>query len=313
MPAFAFTEQSKPVAFWRHNHALAAETQSHYNITAHQTIESLCSSDEVDAIFLTSPDALHLDHAEIAFRHRKPVLCEKPMAMSAAECERMIAAADAAHSPLAVAHVMRFQQSVNTAKEWIASGKLGDVLHAQAEFTYPGLASPRTWITDAKLACGGPTGDVGVHCFDSLRYVLQDEVSAVHAMMAADRDSGAVEANASIQLRSSRGCTANVFVTTRAPYRTYLEVIGSLRTLECRNAFWVDGPVELVLLEECREIERVTCDNSRCYAAQFDAFADMVTTGAPFPCTAEDGLRNQRIIDAAYESARTAKQILIAN
>ncbi|GAC1649268.1 MAG: Gfo/Idh/MocA family oxidoreductase [Acidobacteriaceae bacterium] len=311
MPAFASAHKSRPTAFWRNNQALAADTERRYGVTAHSTIESLCRSDDVDAVFLTSPDALHLEHAEIAFAHGKPVLCEKPMAMTAEQCERMIAAAERAHVPLAVAHVMRFQQSVNTARDWIASGRLGDVLAAKAEFTYPGLASPRIWITDAKLACGGPTGDVGVHCFDTLRYVLQYEVTAVYANTTADEASGAVEASASIQMMFSRNAAAHVFVTTRAPYRTYLEVIGTQRTLECRNAFWVDGPVEIVLVEDSREVERATCDNSGCYAAQFDAFADTVRLGTPFPCTAQDGLKNQRIIDAAYASARTGRRIAL--
>lgn len=303
MPGFNFARNSQPTAFWRQNLSKVRDIELRFGIRGHATVESLCSADDVDALFVTSPDALHLEHAEIAFRCGKPVLCEKPMAMNASECERMIAAAQSSGQALGVAHVMRFEESVNTAREWVASGMLGEVLHARAEFIYPGYGSPRNWITDAKLACGGPTADVGVHCFDTLRYVLQQEVQSVGAIMR-NGENARVEASAEITLEFTAGALANVFVSTRAPYRTSLQVVGSKRTLESRNCFYVEGPIEIVLWEEQREVERVQCDNSRAYGIQFDAFSEALEGGAPFPCSGEDGLKNQRIIDAAYESAR---------
>ncbi len=309
MPGFAFAERSNPVAFWRNNQEKATETASRWNLKSYDSVEALCCADDVDAIFLTSPDALHLQHAEIAFRCGKPVLCEKPMAMNAAECEQIIASASSAEVLIAVAHVMRFEQSVNVAREWVASGELGEVLSARAEFTYPGFDSSRTWITDASLACGGPTGDVGVHCFDVLRYVLQREVTGVQAVMHSGRHSGTVEANASVTLEFGDEALANVFVSTQAPYRTYLEVIGSKFTLESRNSFYVGGGVDVVLVEEGREVRRETCDNSRAYGIQVDAFTGAIEGEKPFACSANDGLINQTIIDAAYKSARTGVKI----
>jgi 1,5-anhydro-D-fructose reductase (1,5-anhydro-D-mannitol-forming) len=309
MPGFAGAERSKAIAFWRNDQKKAAQTAEHYQLRSYESVEALCRADDVDAVFVTSPDALHLEHTEIALRSGKPVLCEKPMAMNAAECERMIAIARETGKLLAVAHAQRFEQSIRTAREWVASGRLGKILSARAVFTYPGYGSPRAWITDTSLACGGPTADVGVHCFDNLRYILQQEVVAVSAVMHSDEQSGAVEASASISLEFGCGTLSQVFVSTRAPYRTYLEIIGSERTLEARNAFTVDHPVELVLVEAGNEIERVSCDNSKTYGAQFDAFSDALNGGAPFPCSAEDGLINQRLIDAAYESAHTGTRI----
>lgn len=312
MPGFARAVRSRPVAFWRNNQALVSETEKRYALRAHATPEELCADPEVDAVFIASPDAFHLEHALMAFAHGKPVLCEKPVAMNAFECERMLQASRASGVQLGVAHVMRFHQSVNLARQWVRKKRLGRILHAHAEFTYPGLHSPRTWITDAKLATGGPTADVGVHCFDTLRYVLGTEVSAVSCRMSSDAASGSVEASSAAILELRGDCTADVFVTTRAPYRTYLEIVGTERALESRNAFWVDGSVDLVLLEDSREVERVTCDNSEAYALQTDAFADLVLEGRPFPCTGEDGLANQRIIDSCYESARTGARVVLA-
>src|SRR5437773_2577442 len=81
-------------------------------------------------------DAVHLPHVLIALDHRKPVLCEKPMAMNSAECEHMVAAAERAHVPLGVAQNFRFEPSVNRLREIVAAGTIGKPLLARSEFHY---------------------------------------------------------------------------------------------------------------------------------------------------------------------------------
>jgi predicted dehydrogenase len=300
MFGFSLSERSKPVAFWRNNPAKSEQTAQRYRLRSHGSPEELCADPQVDAVFVTSPDAMHLEHVKMALDARKPVLCEKPMGMNAAECEQMIAAARYSGKLLGVAHVFRFEESVIRVRELVESGRLGRILSARCEFIYPGANSARTWITDANLACGGPVADVGVHCFDALRFVLQDEVVDVRAKLQADEHSGSVEANADVSLQFAKGTLANVFVTTRAPYRTFLELIGTQASVEVRNCFSVEHPIEIKIIEEAKVTDRIPCQNSRAYALQFDAFSDAITHEMPFPCTAEDGLANQRIIDAVY-------------
>jgi 1,5-anhydro-D-fructose reductase (1,5-anhydro-D-mannitol-forming) len=308
MFGFTLTERSQPVAFWRNNPAKSAQTAQRYRLHSHASPEELCADPQVDAVFVTSPDALHLEHVKLALAAGKPVLCEKPMGMNAAECEQMITAATQAGKLLGVAHVFRFEESVLRTRELVESGRLGRILSARCEFVYPGTNSARMWITDASLACGGPVADVGVHCFDALRFVLQDEVADVNARLQSDELSGSVEANADIALQFAKGTLANVFVTTRAPYRTFLELIGTEASVEVRNCFSVEHPIEINVVQDGKVTERISCQNSRAYALQFDAFADAVTNGVPFACTAEDGLANQRIIDSVYGRAAVASR-----
>src|SRR5256885_13795951 len=114
-----------------------------------------------------------------AAEHGSPVLGERPVAMNAAGCERMIAAAARAKVPLGVAKNFRFEHSVNRMRQIVATGEIGKPLLARSEFHYFARQHARTWITDPSLACGGPVGDVAVHCIDALRYILQDEAGAV--------------------------------------------------------------------------------------------------------------------------------------
>ena len=184
MPGFADAKHCTVTGLWRRDAQKAQEAVRQYSqfpLRAYDTPDALCASPEVDAIFVASPDALHLEHVLVAVRHGKPVLCEKPMAMNAGQCRQMLSAAERAKVPLGIAQNFRFERSVNRLREIVAARTIGKPLLAHAEFHYFVKNHARMWITDASLACGGPVGDVGVHCIDSLRYILQDEVSAVYA------------------------------------------------------------------------------------------------------------------------------------
>ena len=77
--------------------------------------------------------------------------------------------------------MMRFEESVKFIRQRIAAGAIGRPQVARADFFAPMLTSARTWVGDPKLAAGGPLSDIGVHCIDTLRFVLGDEVLAVSA------------------------------------------------------------------------------------------------------------------------------------
>ena len=148
----------------------------------------------------------------LALRCGKPVLCEKPMGMDADECRQMVEGARSAGLLLGVAQVFRFENSTARLRERVAAGQIGRPVFARAEFSYPGRNHARTWINDATLAGGGPIADVGVHCVDALRYILQDEVVQVSAQATRDAASRDVEAAAALVLGFSRGTLGTVLV-----------------------------------------------------------------------------------------------------
>ena len=77
---------------------------------------------------------------------------------------------------LGVAQVFRFERSTASLRERVGVGQVGSPIFARAEFSYAARTHPRKWLTDAKIAAGGPIADVDVHCVDALRYILSDEV-----------------------------------------------------------------------------------------------------------------------------------------
>ena len=291
---------------WRRNQATAAEDCAAHGIEhCFASREALCSSPDVDAVFITSPDAMHLDDALLAMKNGKAVLCEKPLAMNAGEAAEMVAAAKAAGVAFGVAQNFRYNLSLQFMRAQIAEGLVGTPQIAQAHFCYAAQNAPRKWIADGALACGGPIGDVGVHSIDALRFILQAEVLNVSTLAKQDDLSGDVEAYAAMQMEMTGGIFAHVVANARTPYRTLLEVIGSEGVLTAENGFSVDRPVDVVHRKNGQVVSSATFDNVDGYVRMLDGFAAAVRGGADFLATGEDGVLNMRALDAAYKSWRS--------
>lgn len=307
MPGFANAKNCRVTALSRRDPERARESAGEFDIahTFTSTAE-LCASPDVDAVFIATPDALHLAGVLEAVRHGKPVLVEKPMAMNAGEARQMVEAARDAKVMLGVAHVMRFEESVRWFRDRIASGAIGRPVLARSAFVAPLITSARTWINDPQLATGGPLADVGVHCLDTLRYVLADEVQTVMAEAQYDSE-WVVETSGTALFRFAGGTLGTMSVSARAPYQTLLEVIGEDGILSAVNALNVEHPVTLEFRRGFDLIEKKEVLNDRAYIAQVEAFAAAVEEHRPFEIPGEEGLQNQLILDAIFRSVKSGQ------
>jgi predicted dehydrogenase len=307
MPGFATAQRCRVTALSRRDLQRAKASARQYGIEhAFTSTAELCACSEVDAVFVSSPDGLHCDDVLEAVRHRKPVLCEKPMAMNPQQARTMVEAACAAKVLFGVAHVMRFEESVRFFREHVAAGSIGRPVVARADFFAPLLTSARGWINDPSLATGGPLADLGVHCIDALRFIVSQEVRAVSALVNYD-EHWVVEASASAALQFETGTLGTVSVSARTPYQTYLEVAGETGVLSSVNALNVEHPPMVELRRGFEVIERREVSNAQAYTAQVDAFASAIEDGREFEIPATEGLRNQIILDAAFRSAKSGK------
>ena len=315
VPSFRLAQHSRLEGLYRRDLTKAAENARDFAIPqVFDTPEALCTSPEIDAVFVVSPDALHLPHVLLALSHGKPVLCEKPLAMDTAEVEQMIAAADKAGVLLGVAQNMRYNESVGRMRQWIAEGRIGAPQLAHAQFCYDSARSPRTWINDPKLARGGPIGDVGIHCIDALCFVLgesADQITAVTTLAHRDAESGPVESHAVIALEYASGAMATVTVTTRAAYRSLIDVAGATGVVLCDNTMTIDQPVHLVHRQGGEVVTDELISNADGFARMLDSFADAIHGKGTYLAPAAEGLANQRVLDAAYESWHEGKRIAL--
>ncbi len=304
VPAFEKSTTATLIGLWRRNPEAAAEDAKKHSLKAFASAEELCSSPEVDVVFITSPDAMHLEDARLAFRHGKAVLCEKPLAMNAGQATEMLEAAQAAGVFFGVGQNFRFNHSVEFLAQQVAAGRIGTPQLAHAQYSYPGNLAPRKWITDPTLACGGPIADVGVHCIDTLRYILATDVKSIAVLATQDAQSGEVEAISTMQLAMTSGAYANVTATARAPYRTLIEILGSEGVLIAENGLNVERPVDVTLRRAGELVETHTFTNDDGYTRMIDAFTAAVANPSAvlFTPTGADGVTNQKILDAAFRS-----------
>jgi 1,5-anhydro-D-fructose reductase (1,5-anhydro-D-mannitol-forming) len=308
MPGFALAKNSRVTALSRRSLAQAQESARQHQIPqAFDSAEDLCRSPEVDAVFVTTPNACHLADVLLALRCGKPVLCEKPMGVSADECRQMVEAAQSAKLPLGIAQVFRFEESTARLRDRVGAGQIGRIVFARSEFSFPGgPGHARTWINDPAVAGGGPIADIGVHCVDTLRYILQDEVLRVSARGTEDRSSG-LETAAALTLEFARGTLGSVLVSFRAEYRTPLDLVGESGVLRAEDGLNVERPIVLELSRGGSVAETEQVSNQLAYAKQVDAFAATVEGKAKFLAPGEEGWQNQEILDAAYRGLKSGK------
>lgn len=308
MPGFSLSRNCRVTALSRRTQGKADESARQWNIPlAFDSAEKLCRSPEVDAVFVTTPNSCHLQDVLIAAACGKPILCEKPMAMNADQCRQMVEAACKAKVLLGIAHVFRFEESVNRVRERVAAGDVGRPVYARSEFCFmAGVEHARSWIHDPVIAGGGPIVDVGVHCIDTLRYILQDEVVRVTARAVPDNYSRRMEASAALTLEFSRGTLGAVLVSYTADYRTPLEIVGDSGVLRADAALNVERPIEIQLIRG-QSVHSETVSNHLAYARQLDAFADAIEGKSEFPVPGEEGWQNQEILDAVYRCISSGK------
>jgi len=309
MPAFSLSKKCKVTALSRRTREKAEESSKKWNIPlAFDSAEKLARSSEVDAVFVTTPNNCHLHDVLACLAAGKPVLCEKPLAMSAAECREMVEAARRAKVLFGVAHVFRFEESVLRLRQRVASGEIGKPLLARSEFHFFADAThPRVWLHDLKVAGGGPIADIGVHCIDSLRFVLQDDVARVSARGLHDELSGEMESAAALTLEFSRGALGTVLVSYRAEYRTPFVVVGPTGVLGGEHFLNVEQPIALELRRGGNVVGTETLSNNLAYVKMVDAFAEAMENKTDYLIPGEEGWQNQEILDAAYRSLGSGK------
>jgi len=303
------SQKCQVTALSRRDPAKAAEMQQRYKIPhAFTSVAELCRHPEVDAVFVTSPNSRHLPDVLAAIAAAKPVLCEKPMGMNAGECREMVELARKSGVPLGIAHVFRFEESTRHFRKLLAEGKVGRPVFARSDFYFRADAGhPRKWLRDKSVAGAGPTFDIGVHCIDTLRYVLQDEVVTVTARGVQDAPPSTIESSASLLLEFARGTLANVCVSFAAEYRTPLEIVGESGSIRAEEALNVERPITIEVRRPGSETVAEIVSNHDAYVRQVDAFADAVEEIAEFPVPGEEGWQNQEILDAALRSMETGR------
>jgi predicted dehydrogenase len=306
-PAIRESPNSELVAIQKRSLVAAKEkAQTHHIPHAFDSVEALVQHSEVDAVFIVSANAQHAPATIISARCGKHVLVEKPMAMNAAEAETMIQTCMKNNVKLMIGHMVRLSPLVVRMKELIHSGLIGNITFVKSEFIYNGRLSHRNWLVDRNIAGGGPIFDIGVHCLDTTRFLLDDEVVSIKSQTNPAPTTMITESTALLALKFSRGTTAGIFCSYAAPIRrTSIEIMGEKGILSAENFSWSGNKLSLnvVLGENDRIIEtreeKFVVPNL--YEKEVTLFSESILNNTPVPVPGEEGLKNQLVLDEAMK------------
>lgn len=274
---------------------------------AHASYEALLADPDVDAVYIPLPNHLHLEWTLAAIRAGKHVLCEKPIALSSADAERMVTAAQAAGVLLMEAFMYRLHPSWAAVRELVASGRIGRLQSIQSWFSY--YNDDPANIRNILAAGGGALMDVGCYCVNLSRMLFGGEPTRVDAAIQRDPASG-VDVVTSALLEFDGGGIASFTCSTRTEPDQRVHVYGTEGHVSVDIPFNIppDRPTHVLVTHGgeppvAPHVERLPFDPADPYGVEADAFAAAVLDGTPLPTPPEDSVANMRVIERIVAAA----------
>src|SRR6187551_3241360 len=186
IPGFIDARQARMTAFVSGNPAKARDLGARHGVSRfydYANYDAIKDDAEIDCVYVILPVGLHAEYTVRALEAGKHVLCEKPMASTSAECERMVAAAKANNRQLGVAYRVHFEPTNREAKRRIAAGELGAIraVHNAHGFNANPEFPPHKWRLQKALAGGGSMFDIGIYGLNTSLLMLGDDPVALSA------------------------------------------------------------------------------------------------------------------------------------
>ena len=284
----------------------AAALAASYGARAVDDLQTLLDSD-VDAVSVCTPSPRHADVVVDALEAGKHVLCEKPLARTLADAQRIVEAGRRSPAVLMIGHVSRFEPDHRAARDAVLEGRIGEprMLSQSIVGERPDW-SEQDWLADPDQS-GGPLVDLAIHSFDYLTWVCGARPERVHAV-GSRRPDGLVD-YALATVRYDNGTLALVETSWAHPAGHGLElateIAGTAGRLTWDYATTAVGSVKLAG-GAARAISQL---GNRGFVAEVAAFLDAVESGGPSPVPAEDGLLALQVALAAEESLRTRRVV----
>ena len=289
------------------------------SVYSYANYEQLAQNPEVKVIYIVLPNSLHLEYvvrgAAFAGRTGKHILCEKPMANSAADCEKMIAACRGAGVTLMIAYRQQYEQMNRAIVRMVREGKLGTLRSFLATNTQ-NQGDPSQWRLKRKLAGGGCLPDVGIYCLNAARFLTGEEPSEVVGQIfqpTSDPRFTEVEATCNFLLKFPSGLQASC-VTGYAGHRSQtLRLEGSDAWAELSPAFgYNDLKLRTARMLDGQDVTlEPSIESKDQFALEMDHMALCVLNNTEPHTPGEEGLQDQRLIEAIYESAHTGRVVKV--
>ncbi len=321
LPAMAVSKYCRATALVSGDPEKARKIAAQYGIADDHVLdyagyEKLKNMTDVEAIYIVLPNSMHKEFVVRGAAIGKQILCEKPMATSAADCETMIAACKRANVKLMIAYRQQYEPMNRTLGDAIKNGKLGK-LRSMVSTNSQAEGDPTQWRLNHALAGGGCMPDVGIYCLNAARFLSREDPEEVFATTIQPKDDPRfkeVESHCSFVLKFPSGFVATCTTAYDVHRSTFLRLEGTDAWGEMSPAFGYHGSkLKFGRLDEQKKDETTepSIPDKDQFALEMDHFAECVRTGKTPRTPGEEGLQDQRVIDAIYKSAATGKAVRV--
>jgi predicted dehydrogenase len=315
LPAFAKSKFAKPVALVSGHPAKARQQADKYgidpkNIYNYDNYDTMKDNPDIDVVYVVLPNSMHAEYTIRAAKAGKHVLCEKPMADSVEECQAMIDACAAANRKLMIAYRMHYEPMTQKAIALAQSPDIGTIKMITAEAGF-NMGNPAQWRCHKPLSGGGSLMDMGIYALNAVRYLSQQEPSDITAVSYStpnDPRFTDIEETISFELKFDSGLVASVLSTYGFGCGRF-RVYGTHGQLEAEPFQSYSG--NHLFINRGRRREEVQYEPVNHFATEMDDFCQCIAADKPSRTAGEEGLKDIKIMMAAYESANTGRLVKI--
>ncbi|MFH1031792.1 MAG: Gfo/Idh/MocA family oxidoreductase [Chloroflexota bacterium] len=317
-PAITKAANTKLVAICSRSVERANKFAAEHNVErTYVSFEKMLKDTEIDVVYVATPNNLHAEHTIQAAKAGKHILCEKPMALTEADCERMIEACEKNRVKLAVDFQNRYHPAHIEAHRLIRDDKLGKIYVAKAQYCH-GITQAvwqKGWRDDPSMAGAGALVGTAIHPIDLLRFLLDSEVNEVQALCVTQTPYHTVDEMVYAILKFQNGVCGVVISGLLAP-RSDDDVVlyGYTAKITCKGTVGMPLRGELLIEGDSINMKASFPTNDPIpgnYIRVVEAFNKCIKENTEPDISGYNGLQMVRITNAILESSREGKSIKI--
>jgi predicted dehydrogenase len=306
LPAFVEAKNSELIALVSGDASKSDELAQKYDVQhtySYEEYDDLLRGGTIDAVYLAVPNHLHCDYTVRAAKAGIHVLCEKPMAVTVADCQTMIEAAKDNNIKLMIAYRLHLEPANLHAVEIAQSGQLGEPR------IFTSLFTQQTYDGDIRLdkeIGGGTLDDIGIYCINAARYIFQSEPIAVFATIANNGEQRfrEVAEMTSVIMRFPDDQLATFTCSFGAIRIQTYQIVGTKGDLRVELAYSTQGPIKHILTIDGSPQERSFKPHNQ-VVAELLYFSDCIVQNEEPEPSGTEGLIDVQIIRALYQSIAT--------
>ncbi len=297
LPAFAHAPNSELAAVVSGDASKRAKIPRAYKVpfaVDYDEYDDFLATGAVDAVYIALPNHLHADYTIRAARAGRHVLCEKPLAVTVAECKAMIAACKKADVKLMCAYRLHFEPANLSSVKLVADRRIGEPQLFASTFA---MDLREGNVRGKPVPGAGPLYDIGTYCINAARGLFRSEPEEVFAMPGSGTD------QAACVLRFPKGRLATFAVSFEGFHDSRFEVIGTKGVLAANPAYQHKGALRQTVKVGDRE-HKATFPGRDQVAAELIEFSDCVLEDREPEPSGYEGLLDVRVIEALLASAK---------